>query len=49
MRTNASDLEDEDAVVVEKVVDLPEEGLIPANSNMLEIAMVNWLDEKWRI
>ena len=35
MRTNASDLKDEDAVVVEKVIDLPEEGLIPANSDVL--------------
>lgn len=41
MRTNASNLEDEDAVVVEKVVDLPEEGLVPANPNVLGIAMVN--------
>lgn len=37
MRTDTSDLEDEDAIVVEKVVDLPEEGLVPANSNMLDI------------
>ena len=37
VRTDTSDLEDEHAIVVEKVVDLPEEGLVPANSNMLEI------------
>ena len=35
MRTNTSDLQDEDTVVVEKVVDLPEETLIPPNSNVL--------------
>ena len=46
MRTNTSNLEDEDAVVVEKVVDLPEEGLVPADTNVLETATVNSLEEK---
>ena len=49
MRTNTSDLEDEDAVVVEEVVDLPEERLIPANSDVLGAAMVNTSDEKRRV
>jgi len=40
--TNTSDLEDEDAVVVENVIDLPEEGLVPADSNVLGTVMVNY-------
>ena len=46
MGTNTSDLEDEDAIVVEDVVDLPEEGLVPADSNVLGTVMVNSLGEK---
>jgi len=49
VRTNTSDLEDEDAIVVEKVVDLPEEGLVPADSNVLGTAMVNSPGEKRRV
>ena len=47
--TNTGDLEDEDAIVVEKVVDLPEVGLIPADSNVLGIVMVKSPDEERRI
>jgi hypothetical protein len=36
VRTNTSDLKDEDAIVVENVVDLPKETLIPADPNMLK-------------
>ena len=49
VRTNTSNLEDEDAIVVEKVVDLPEEGLVPADSNVLGTIMVNSPGKKWRI
>ena len=49
MGTNTSDLEDEDAIVIEEVVDLPEERLVPADSDVLGIAMVNSPDEKQRI
>jgi len=41
VRTDSGDLQDEDAIVVEKVVDLPEVALVPANSNVLGTAMVN--------
>jgi hypothetical protein len=47
--TNTSDLEDEDAIVVEKVINLPEECLVPADSNMLGTAMVNSPNEERRI
>lgn len=36
VRTNTSDLKNEDTVVVEKVVDLSEESLIPANTDVLK-------------
>ena len=48
MGTNTSDLKDENPVVVEKVIDLPEECLIPANSDVLGEAMVNSPDKKGR-
>lgn len=35
MRTDTGNLKDEDAIVIEKVIDLPEETLIPANSDVL--------------
>jgi hypothetical protein len=35
-RTNTSDLENEDAVIIEKVVDLAKEGTVAADTNMLE-------------
>ena len=47
--TNTSDLEDEDTIVVEKVIDLSEECLVPTNSNMLGTVMVNSPYEKQRI
>jgi hypothetical protein len=47
--TNTSDLKDEDAVVVEKVVDLPEERLVPANSDMLGKVMVNSPGKELRV
>jgi len=46
MGTNTSDLEDEDAIVVENVIDLLEEGLVPADSNVLGTAMVNSASEE---
>ena len=39
--TNTSGPEDEDAVVVEKVLELPEEGLVPTDSNVLGTAIKN--------
>ena len=47
--TNASDLEDKDAIVVEKVIDLPEERLVPANSNVLGTTTVRSLGEESRV
>lgn len=43
---NASDLKDEDAVVVEEVVNLPEETLVPANADVLREALVNHSHKK---
>lgn len=47
MGTDTGDLEDEDAIVVEKIVDLPEECLIPANSDVLGTVAVNSPDKIW--
>ena len=44
--TNNSNPEDEDAIVVEKVVGLPEDGLVPADSNVLGMAIVNSPNDK---
>lgn len=41
VRTNAGDLKDKNAVVVEEVVDLPKESLVPANSDVLGEGLVN--------
>jgi len=46
MGTNTSDLEEEDAIVVENVVNLLEEGLVPADSDVLGTVMVNSPGEK---
>ena len=46
---NISNLEDEDAVVVNKVMGLPGEGFVPADSNMPGTATVNPPDKKWHI
>ena len=35
MRTNARDLEDEDPIIVKEVVDLTQEGLVTADTDML--------------
>ena len=46
---NISNLEDEDAVVVENVIDLPEERLIPADSDMLGESVVSPPEKERRI
>jgi hypothetical protein len=45
--TNTSDLENEDAVIVEKVVDLAKEGAVAADTNVLEKAQSVIAFEIW--
>lgn len=45
MRTDTGDLEDENTIVVEEIIDLPEERLVPANSDVLGTVAVNSPDE----